>query len=88
VPPIYEDLNSLQCECFGILVSIKILTLIQLYIKVMNSTIIPHQITIYFDNRSAVQTITETRYRKITTKQQLAPNIDIIRSIIHEFHKV
>jgi hypothetical protein len=48
-------------------------------------TILPHKILLCCDNKSAIDYITKSRYKKLNLKQLLAPNIDTMKTIIDGF---
>jgi ribonuclease HI len=56
--------------------------MIQQYLEYIKSIIIPHTIVLCCDNKSTVETISELRGKKINLKQQMSPNMDLIREIL------
>jgi hypothetical protein len=88
IPNVYEEIHSHRSECFGMLICIQIILKIHGYMNKNNINILPHKILLCCDNKSAINTIKKSRYRKINLKEQLAPNMDLIKGITNNFHKV
>jgi hypothetical protein len=83
IPEGYEDPNSHRCECFGLLMSVHLISLIQDYIKLVHKQILcPQSIHVYCDNKSSVDTINKLQRRKITLKEQWSANMDLIQYTI------
>jgi hypothetical protein len=82
VPDVYEEMNSHRSECNGLLISVQIIHMLQQYLKYIKSIVPPHTIVLCCDNKSAVETINKLRNKRINLKQQMSPNMDIIREII------
>jgi hypothetical protein len=88
VPKIYEKLNSHRCKCYGLILSIQLLLMIQKFMIEKQRTILPHKVLLCCDNKSVVDYMAKSRYKKIALRQLLAPNIDTIKAIIDRFHNV
>jgi hypothetical protein len=82
IPDIYEDINSHRSECMGLLLSVQILHLLQIYIQIRHPPLLPQKIILCCDNKSAVDAINKYRKRKINLKQLWSPNIDIIKGVL------
>jgi hypothetical protein len=84
VPAVYEDINCHRSECLGIMITIKIIELIEEYFtKKINKPLGPLKIRILCDNESAVKTINKLKGRELTLKNQYGANMDIIRSLLY-----
>jgi hypothetical protein len=75
-------MNSHLSECNGLLISVQIIFMLQQYLKYIKSIIPPYTKVLCCDNKSAVETINKVQNKTINLKQQMSPNIDIIREII------
>jgi hypothetical protein len=90
IPNGYDDINSHRSECYGILISVYLISLMQQYYTLLNTgaSIRPHSVTLCCDNKSAVNTINKLRNRKIPLKQYWSPNSDLIMATLSYINKI
>jgi hypothetical protein len=83
IPDIYEDTHSHQSEWMGLLLSVQILHLIQIYIQTRHPPLLPQENILCCDNKSTVDAINKYQKRKTNLKQLWSPNIDTIKGVLH-----
>jgi ribonuclease HI len=81
IPEVYEEVNCHRSECFGVLISLKLIELIHNYIHIYRHNLAPYSVRIICDNEAAVKTINKIKETKLTLKQQCQANIDILRAM-------
>jgi hypothetical protein len=82
IPEIYKLIHSYCSKCFGLLVSTQIVVIIQQYLIMKSRTILPHKVQLYCDCKSAVEWINKMKNISISLKNQLAPNMDLVKGFI------
>jgi hypothetical protein len=82
IPDIFGKMTSYRSECYGIMGSLHLLSILQDY-KLMRNMDTRYNIKIHCDNKAAVDNINYLSKQKITLKQHYSSDMDVIMECIN-----